>query len=1198
MEQLYSLIRDGISENQPIDIIVDKLSESFTSSEDKPKFIDMLADVLVQYEIETTISNEEQHKHLINLIRTIVKTDLLPPLVALERFETETVVQIGLITDKKQFMVSYNRLRTKLYFKQKKYNLLREENTGFSKILVCLFQLNSENINSTLDTIIHIIGRFRVDPNRVLDLTLEILEYRYNEANLIIDFLKLFYDHPTKLTQMVILKLTFYTNIKPNEQLEPIIPPSFYRLLAILISKELLDLEDIYPYLKPLDSKILEYHKKLTEEARAYSRKYNIVIVGEEKPSKSVFESLSNDDKFELEIDNHKTNICLQLLNEGDWAKALDIVRKLPEYYLFQDMRVSRVACDYIGYLIDPIYREWALPKPLNLRISPKLPREGHPQFNTIDDIKTKLFPMLSTIGPFLHADILLMTKIIRLLKHILTFKEPESNENLLTSEGPLYYKVIDVINESILPSMSLSGSNTCLARELWSLLRMFKYQTRYRLYYNWRDEGSNPSLLRTRGFTLLRAKHHMKRLSKDTLKHTGRHLGKLCYANPIIPIQYILIQVQSYDNLIGLVVDAFRYLPPIAIDAALYCVLECLLDPHKNKKSIDGLNIAPWLTSLSSFSSNIILRYKVEFIGFLDYISNQLKAGNSLDLVLLTDLIQKMTGIEAIQAITDEKLEALMGGDILRAEGAYYNQDRRNTRKSSARLKDALIESRLAMPLCISMAQLRDTIFFHQQDTSHLKLIGNLYDQCQETFVQYGAFVSMNLSIEDYINYLPPVEKLMMEYKLDPDSAFFLARPMIMHKIKSKFVELKDIAIKEIPAEEGETPELTKQEVAKHFIDAAKSVIDPLSKAIIPALVESYGSDHPYSKLFVIFWTLTMSDIDVPINCYEREIQRLKQIYNSEGSNSNNNIGNNNTNNSVITGNPNKIMEDENKRRKERERCNSLIQKLKQEQAEQVEHAGLVKMYLESERSNLFSDKADGPDNVHLDSRQFVQHCPFARSILSASDAIYSARFLSYLHELKVDNFPTLICLDRLLCDLTYMMSACTENEAHHYGRFLRNILKTIAHWHSGENIYKEECEDHPGSIIKIEQKDHISFENYRHICNKWHYRLTRSFTVALESTNYIQIRNALIVMIAIIEYYPAIKHFGKGIGLKIDEVRSSEKDNRPDLFALATSYAVKLDEKKPHLVSESEFHKVEPSATTKDRHSSSSSRKKARHA
>ena len=59
-----------------------------------------------------------------------------------------------------------------------------------------------------------------------------------------------------------------------------------------------------------------------------------------------------------------------------------------------------------------------------------------------------------------------------------------------------------------------------------------------------------------------------------------------------------------------------------------------------------------------------------------------------------------------------------------------------RNTKKSSNRLKDTLLENELAIPLCLLMAQQRSGIVFTatsgqiEGDKRHLKLIGKLYDQ------------------------------------------------------------------------------------------------------------------------------------------------------------------------------------------------------------------------------------------------------------------------------------------------------------------------------------------------------------------------------------------------------------------------------------------------------------------------------------
>ena len=64
-----------------------------------------------------------------------------------------------------------------------------------------------------------------------------------------------------------------------------------------------------------------------------------------------------------------------------------------------------------------------------------------------------------------------------------------------------------------------------------------------------------------------------------------------------------------------------------------------------------------------------------------------------------------------------------------MRQEAGFYNQIK-NTKKSSQRLKDALIDNNLAVPICLLMAQQRTCVVYQETENSHLKLVGSLFDQ------------------------------------------------------------------------------------------------------------------------------------------------------------------------------------------------------------------------------------------------------------------------------------------------------------------------------------------------------------------------------------------------------------------------------------------------------------------------------------
>lgn len=105
-------------------------------------------------------------------------------------------------------------------------------------------------------------------------------------------------------------------------------------------------------------------------------------------------------------------------------------------------------------------------------------------------------------------------------------------------------------------------------------------------------------------------------------------------------------------------------------------------------------------------------------------------------------------------------------------------------------------------------------------------------------------------------------------------------------------------------------------------------------------------------------------------------------------------------------------------------------------------------------------------------------------------------------------------------------------------------------------------------------ESSDHVDYENFRHVCHKWHYKITKCVIVCLESKDYIQIRNSLIVLKEILPHFPKVTNLAAAVERWIERVRMEEKDKRQDLFALATSYIGQLKARWSTLVAEDEFH------------------------
>lgn len=248
------------------------------------------------------------------------------------------------------------------------------------------------------------------------------------------------------------------------------------------------------------------------------------------------------------------------------------------------------------------------------------------------------------------------------------------------------------------------------------------------------------------------------------------------------------MLQIQIYDNLIGPVVDSLKYLTSLSYDVLGYCLVESLAQADRDRFKHDGTSLSVWLQSLANFCGAIYKKYNIELSGLLQYVANQLKSQKSMDLLILKEVVQKMAGIEAAEEMTFEQINAMAGGELLRGEAGYFSQVR-NTKKSSQRLKDALANNDLSVGLCLLIAQQKHCVIYRETARSHLKLVGKLYDQCQDTLVQFGTFLGSTYSVDEYVDRLPSIHSMLQEYHIHSDVAFFLARPMFSHQINVSLI-------------------------------------------------------------------------------------------------------------------------------------------------------------------------------------------------------------------------------------------------------------------------------------------------------------------------------------------------------------------------------------------------------------------------
>ncbi|XP_072520421.1 THO complex subunit 2 isoform X2 [Salminus brasiliensis] len=1140
---LYELCWHVVQGSLKVDVAASLLADVMELREDLPS---ILADVFCVLDIETGCL-EEKHKrdHFTQLVGACLFC--VPDAVLKERLDPETLESLGLIKQAQQFNQKIVKIKTKLFYKQQKFNLLREENEGYAKLVTELGQDLTGNVTShlVLESIKSLIGCFNLDPNRVLDIILEVYECRSDQDEFFIPLIKSYMCEHQTLCHILGFKFKFHQ--EPNGET----PSSLYHVAAALLQHNLIALEDLYVHLLPLDSTIVEEHKREILEAKQIARKLTMVVVPSEKSDDKEKDKEKEEEKSEKPPDNQKLGLLEALLRIGDWQHAQNIMEQMPAYYATSHKAIAIALCQLLHLIVEPLYRRAGVPKGAKgCLLKPLRSKQAPTPVETFEDLFKEVFTMLGYLGPHLSHDPILFAKIVRLGKNFMKEYQSESKQDTKDKMDSLLSCFLSIADQVLLPSLTLMECNACMSEELWGFFKLFPYQYRYRLYGQWKNEtySNHPLLVKVKAQTVDRAKYIMKRLTKENVKPSGRQIGKLSHSNPTILFDYILSQIQWYDNLITPVVDSLKYLTSLNYDVLAYCIIEALANPEKEKMKHDDTTISSWLQSLASLCGAVFRKYPIELAGLLQYVTNQLKAGKSFDLLILKEVVQKMAGIEITDEMTVEQLEAMTGGEQLKAEGGYFGQIR-NTKKSSQRLKDALLDHELALPLCLLMAQQRNGVVFSEGGEKHLKLVGKLYDQCHDTLVQFGGFLASNLSTEDYIKRVPSVDILCNQFHTPHDAAFFLSRPMYAHQILSKYDELKK-------AEKGNR----QQQKVHKYIAACEQVMAPVHEAVV-SLHPPKVWDDIRPQFYATFWSLTMYDLAVPHSAYDREVNKLKMQIKAIDENTEMPL---------------------NKKKKEKERCTALQDKLQEEEKKQLEHVQRVLHRLKLEKDNWLLAKSTKNETI----TKFLQLCLFPRCVFSAIDAVYCARFVELVHQQKTPNFCTLLCYDRVFSDIIYTVASCTENESRRYGRFLCCMLETVTRWHSDKAIYEKECGNYPGFLTIFRasgfdggnKADQLDYENFRHVVHKWHYKLTKASVHCLETGEYTHIRNILIVLTKILPYYPKVLNLGQALECRVHKICQEEKEKRPDLYALAMGYSGQLKSRKVHMVPENEFHHKEP--------------------
>lgn len=1165
----------------------------FSDKASPHKIASNFADIVSQMAQDLTLSGEFRSR-LIKLARWLVESELVPVRLLQERCEEEFLGEAEFIKIKAQELKGKEvRVNTRLLYQQTKFNLLREESEGYAK-LVTLLCRDSEaptqkGSTSTIGIIKSLIGHFDLDPNRVFDIVLECFELQ-PDNDVFIELIPIF--PKSHASQILGFKFQYYQRMEVSNP----VPYGLYRLAALLVKQDFIYLDSIYAHLLPKDVEAFEHYStfssKRLDEANKIG-KINLAATGkdlmdEEKTGDvtiDLFAALAMEtdavDERKSELQNNQTlGLLIGFLSVDDWYHAHVLFERLSSLNPVEHIQI----CDSLFRLI-----EKSISSPYDVIRQAHLQNSGlstggstdamdvdNPSgHNSFIDLPKELFQMLACTGPFLYRDTMLLQKVCRVLRgYYLSALELVSqgdgalnpqfhvgNPNLHLKEARL--RVEDALGACLLPSLQLVPANPAVGQEIWELMSLLPYEARYHLYGEWeKDDDRYPMLLAARQTAKLDTRRILKRLAKENLKQLGRMVAKLAHANPMTVLRTIVHQIEAYRDMITPVVDAFKYLTQLEYDILEYVVIERLALGGRDKLKDDGLNLSDWLQSLASFWGHLCKKYpSMELRGLFQYLVNQLKRGQGIELVLLQELIQQMANVQYTENLTEEQLDAMAGSETLKYQATSFGMTRNNKAliKSTSRLRDALLpkdEPKLATPLLLLLAQHRSLVLVNA-DAPYIKMVSEQFDRCHGTLLQYVDFLgSAVIPGSNYAILSPSLDDLIHLYHLDPEVAFLIYRP-VMRLFKSQ--KTPDVCW---PMEDKYSASDSSTNFESDPADYSGSVVldigsnkNPISwsdlldtvKTMLPP--KTWNSLSP--DLYATFWGLTLYDLHVPKNRYESEIAKLHANLKSLEELSDNSS-------SAIT-----------KRKKEKERIQESLDRLSSELHKHEENVISVSRRLFHEKDKWLSSC---PDTLKI-NMEFLQRCIFPRCTFSMPDAVYCAMFVHKLHSLGTPFFNTVNHIDVLICKtLQPMICCCTEFEVGRLGRFLYETLKIAYHWKSDESIYERECGNMPGFAVYYRNPNgqRVTYGQFIKVHWKWSQRITRLLIQCLESSEYMEIRNALIMLTKISSVFPVTRKSGINLEKRVAKIKS---DEREDLKVLATGVAAALAARKPSWVTDEEF-------------------------
>ncbi|CAJ1967154.1 unnamed protein product [Cylindrotheca closterium] len=1093
----------------------------------------------------TTVGNTESTKSLVGIVHLVVQVKNRPSFWGkLQTNLPPTILeQVGLGSEQ-ELLKKMKVHNTQVNYKQQKYSLLQEESEGYSKLISFLASKpDSRQLSDVARRkVLCLIGMFELDPNRVLDITWNVLESTLDISTLNLEeamskapevtpqlsrLIDIIQEFPSdKLQALVAFKVS-------TEKMSPVLLGT----IAFLAARDLIQiggLDQSFP--NDVKAETREAYKLFWSNGRRQVKNISKLSLGSGTQEDERVAGISQhfDETIGMLKKNPILRVMLMLIHWGHWNKVKSLLPRIiwGDLCALMPKTFGDALCNDSSKKILPWKAAFVSSPGLtapesNCSVEDFVPEKLDNVLNTfVEAIADPLSLTLRSGCMASHG--VLYSQICRTAAAILE-KHPARDS---FSEG-----TIGFFRNFLLPSVCLFPSNPAVATELWAVLKHLPYSIRYQLYKQWTasDMRSFQDLelpvwsLESEAKASKEIRYLLKRLSRENVREMSRQIAKVAHSNPLTVFGTMLQQVESYDNLVDVMVESQRFVNPLGSDVLVYCLLNRFTAApggvDRSRLKEDGVNVSQWLQSLETFTGSFFTRFPhVELRGMICYLLRRLCDGEVMELGLLRTLLKVGGGFafadySPAASLSTSQLDGRAGWETLQRQTMSFGIEEEFSANAATRMHKLLDTDGLGVSILLLLAQVqaRETYDLSGKKAKDLKRIGYLNDSSSSVRSILLDFLTSDDGKKDGSKEnLPSFREVFEEYNLSVSNTWMF----------NKFLTGQG----DTESMDGNTPSIS-------------DAIRLCDKVLAPSPSWSYIS----TELFDFFASNTLSDIYYPKEAYSSEISRVNKEVSRHKSRDRMGVevalhaqqGNQRSDASEVN------------------RLELVAKNLQRDSDAQKKHVNAV-LDAMREKSKEFFCLTTAPKDTAV---ALLQSCTFPRSLQSPDDALYSAHFAFQLHAMDTPGFSTFSYLDELIPAITGSLFGCTEGEAANLAIFLWETWKVSNKWRYDEKSFEEDISNKAcsGFLGQDGESKVMTHKEFGVLYSKWHAILGNTLLACLQSSEYMHTRAGLVVLARLCGVFPTRPKLGNKLLRILNQLQENESV-RADIRASSAAYATML--------------------------------------